>query len=547
MRKVKTEDGVTRQVHTAAEKDAADTGPKEPKQKRRRRPLRTTLIVLCSIAGVIALALGGFAAWNAAARANQNAVLADGINLDKPLPAKPAPVDQGPTNGATTRGGFTVTGPVTGGLHGAPFAAYYGDISKVGYVEDEYFLSGVAQHYVPAGNLTNDGKWTLNSGSTALYTTRIIVRRPADPAKFNGTVIVEWANVSGGYDFSGGDPDGIYQSGFAYVLVSAQPIGITGFAEDPKGLKSWDPERYGTLDIPDEGLSYDVFTQAARAVGPDRAGEGVDPMDGLAVKHLIGVGVSQSGSRILGYANGVQPLEETFDALMPTLDAGHGSDFQEADAHAVKGGGSRDITTKVRDDLQVPVLAMTTQSEAAFYFGIRQPDSNVFRSWEVAGAPHFPSELMGVVAGKAERDGMVSSIGGLMNRAKDVDWAPVLEAAYIQVNNWIQGQSTPPRFPPLQVSLLRFTYSNDKYGNVHGGVRLPELTVPTATYDVSLFSGLLGKTTPFDHDRLAKLYPTHEDYVAKVTAAAQQAERDGILLPFRMQQYIDEAKAADIP
>lgn len=544
MSKKKFEDKFVQQVDAATEKGAASAGPK---QKRRHRPLRVTLIVLCCIVGVIAIALGGLTISTAVARANQNTMLADGINLDKTLPAKPASVGDGPTNGATTRNGFTVTGPVTGGSHGTPFAAYYGDISEVGYTEDEHFLSGVAQHYVPDGKLTSDGKWTLELGSTAPYTTRILVRRPTDPAKFNGTVIVEWANVSGGYDFSGGDPDGIYQSGFAYVLVSAQPISITGFAEDPKGLKTWDLERYGTLDIPDEGLSYDVFTQAARAVGPDRAGEGVDPMDGLVVKHLIGVGVSQSGSRILGYANGVQPLEETFDALMPTLDAGHGSDFQEADAHAVKGGGSRDVTTKVRDDLQVPVLAMTTQSEAAFYFGIRQPDSNVFRSWEVAGAPHFPSELMGVVAGKAERDGMVSSIGSLMNRAKDVDWSPVLEAAYVQVNNWIQGKDVPPRFPPLQVSLLRFTYSNDKYGNVHGGLRLPELTVPTATYDVSLFSGLLGKTTPFDHDRLAKLYPTHEDYVAKVTAAAQQAEEDGILLPFRVQQYIDEAKAADIP
>ncbi|MDR0435653.1 MAG: hypothetical protein LBH11_02630 [Propionibacteriaceae bacterium] len=473
--------------------------------------------------------------------------MADGIDLDKPLPARPAPVGEGPTNGATTRGGFTVTGPITSGSHGTPFAAYYGDISEIGYLEEEYFLSGVAQHYVPIGELTSDGKWTLESGSTAPYTTRILVRRPTDPAKFNGTVIVEWANVSSGFDFPIGDPVGMYQEGFAYVLVTAQPIGITGFAEDPKGLRTWDAERYGTLNIPDEGLSYDVFTQAARAVGPTRAGRGVDPLDGLKVEHLIAYGASQSGSRILAYANGVQPIEATFDALMPTLHAGYASDFYEADAHAVKGGGSRDVQSEVRDDLQVPVLSITTQSEAAFLFSMRQPDSNVYRSWEITGAPHFPSGLMANVANMLTRDGIASSITDLANRPKDVNWQPVLEAAYVRVDEWIRGEAVPPRFPPLQISLLRFTYSTDTYGNANGGLRLPEITVPSATYDVSIFGGLIGSTIPFDHDRLAKLYPTHENYVAEVAAAARQAEKDGILLPFRVQQYIDEATAADIP
>ena len=37
---------------------------------------------------------------------------------------------------------------------------------------------------------------------TADYTNRAIVRRPADPAKFNGTVLVEWLNVSGGADLA---------------------------------------------------------------------------------------------------------------------------------------------------------------------------------------------------------------------------------------------------------------------------------------------------------------------------------------------------------
>ena len=32
------------------------------------------------------------------------------------------------------------------------------------------------------------------------YKTRVIVRRPADPAKFNGTLAAEWYNVTTGQD-----------------------------------------------------------------------------------------------------------------------------------------------------------------------------------------------------------------------------------------------------------------------------------------------------------------------------------------------------------
>ncbi|MDR0396893.1 MAG: hypothetical protein LBH66_06290 [Oscillospiraceae bacterium] len=513
---------------------------------KRRRPLRVILTILCCIVGVIVIAVGGLMISTAVARSNQNAMLADGVNLNEPLPIKPPPMDVASTDGATTRGGFIVT-PAAAGERGAPFSAYYGDISEVGYTESEYFLSGVARHYIPEGELTSDGMWTLTSGSTLPYTTRILVQRPIDPARFNGTVIVEWANVSSGYDFSLGAPEGIYREGFAYVLVTAQPIGITGFDEDPKGLKVWDPERYAALDIPDEGLSYDIFTQAARAVGTDRANEGVDPMGGLTVERLVAYGASQSGSRIRAYANGVQPIESTFDALMPILDGGHASDFLEAAAHGVKGGGSRDVPAKVRGDLRVPVLSMTTQTEAAFLFGTRQPDSNVYRSWEITGSPHFPAQLSTIIANTLIRDGIAEGSVSVPDHPDNVDWYPVLEAAFVRVNEWMQGESTPPRFPPIQISLLRFTYSNDKHGNAQGGLRLPEITVPTATYDVSIFGGLLGKTTPFSRDRLAELYPTHEDYVAKVTSAAAQAREDGILLPFRAQEYIDEAIAADIP
>lgn len=90
------------------------------------------------------------------------------------------------------------------------------DLAPYGYVEEEFFVSGTAKTYTP-------------QPSTADYTTRMLVRRPADPKRFNGTVVVEWNNVTAQHDQS---PDWFWsypmalREGFADVIVSAQAAGI---------------------------------------------------------------------------------------------------------------------------------------------------------------------------------------------------------------------------------------------------------------------------------------------------------------------------------
>ena len=68
------------------------------------------------------------------------------------------------------------------------------------------------------------------------YKTRAVVYRPIDPKKFNGTVIVEWLNVSGGLD---ANPDWtlthneLIRDGFAWVGVSAQAVGVNQLRNCP--------------------------------------------------------------------------------------------------------------------------------------------------------------------------------------------------------------------------------------------------------------------------------------------------------------------------
>ena len=110
-------------------------------------------------------------------------------------------------------------------------------------------------------SLTTDGKWTVAPGTApasppAPYTTRVVVYRPIDPKKFNGTVVVEWLNVSGGLD---ADPDWtqthneLIRDGFAWVGVSAQAQGVNQLkcsATAPPSAQCpapGDPARYASL------------------------------------------------------------------------------------------------------------------------------------------------------------------------------------------------------------------------------------------------------------------------------------------------------------
>ena len=94
-----------------------------------------------------------------------------------------------------------VTGPLPGTAPGDPaspdvadtypFFSTPDDLRSRGYVEQEFLLSGLADGYDTAG---------LRVATDVPYATRVVVRRPADPRRFNGTALVEWQNVTAGYD-----------------------------------------------------------------------------------------------------------------------------------------------------------------------------------------------------------------------------------------------------------------------------------------------------------------------------------------------------------
>lgn len=119
-----------------------------------------------------------------------------------------------------------MTGPVTGGDRGQPFAGMTAAaLAQSGYAESEFFISGTATSFKPDGPIEVDGVWKVAPETTADYKIRLLVRRPVDAKRFNGIVIVEWLNVTalaeGPADFMQMQ-ELIVRDGDAWVGVGAQ-------------------------------------------------------------------------------------------------------------------------------------------------------------------------------------------------------------------------------------------------------------------------------------------------------------------------------------
>ncbi len=433
---------------------------------------------------------------------------------------------------------------ITGGS--APFIGAATGASFPGsYVEHEYVASGTATAYKAVGRLAANGRWTFETDTKAAYRTRILVRRPADAADSSGTVIVEWLNVSGGLD---ANPDyaslaeEIVRRGHTWVGVSAQLIGVEGGpvlvsapgAEDlvGKGLVALDPERYGSLEHPGDGFSFDIFTQVARAVR-----EGGPAMGGAAPEIVLGAGESQSAIALTTYYNGVQPLTRAFDGFLVHSRAAVSLPLVAPGEYADLAGSIGNAPTILRTDLDAPVIELQAESDVIGVldsFSARQPDSDTFRLWEVAGTAHADAHLLGPLV-----DGI--DCGAPIN---DGPMHVVAKAALRVLEAWVRSGEAPPVAPRIEVSGRRIVVSGGAThaivrggdGIALGGVRTPPVDVPVDVLsgvpgpNPDLLCILLGSTKPLAGARLAELYPSRSAYQQRYESATERAIEAGFVL-----------------
>src|SRR5579862_7982193 len=272
-----------------------------------------------------------------------------------------------------------VTGPVSGGDHGQAFGALSADeLKRAGYTENEYFYEGKARAYVNDGSWGVDGVWPAKIGDTADYKVRMIVRRPANAARFNGQVVVEWLNVTalveGAADYIQMQEE-LIREGYAWVGLGVQAAGVN---TPRSALKAWDPARYGSLVHPGDNFAYDIYSQGGQALRHPRD---LDPLGGLRVQHMMAIGRSQSAAFLVGYINAVHPLTHLYEGYLVHSRVGGTYGFPENLRGVVP------ANPHIRVDIDVPVFDLQMEGDyvALRSHLLRQPDSAHFRLWEVAG------------------------------------------------------------------------------------------------------------------------------------------------------------------
>lgn len=424
----------------------------------------------------------------------------------------------------------TVTGPIgNAGIHGHPLWDSSYKLSDLGYDEQEYFVSGIA-------------KSDADSAATAPFTTRIIVRRPLDASHFNGTVVLDWVNVTAQFENAVDTLEAhqlFLREGFAYVHVSAQAAGICCLPELTPKL--WDPVRYMALSHPGDEYAFDMFSQIAKAM---KSPPEVDPMAGLKVRKVIAVGQSQSGTRMRDYLIKVQPETKIMDAFLVHAD----------------GSGEKSYPA----DPEVPTIQLLSEREAT-------PDApNVtrnYRLWEIAGAAHqdfwigyhqIQGSALRAVADTPQQAGSADEelhvIAG--NYGEQIDPAQLacvvqgtqfplrysVMAAIHYLDRWAKAGTPPPQGARFEFDSSG-KLARDEYSNAKGGIRLPPIDVPVASY-LSDLCDLGGITVPFTDLQLQQMYPTHADYYCKMKAATQRSIDQGFLLPEDAQDLMSRVNGA---
>jgi hypothetical protein len=405
-----------------------------------------------------------------------------------------------------------VHGPITNGIRGGAYNRSRFPLVN-GYVEEEFFYEGTA----------SDG-----AGNTAPYKTRILVRRPSDPKTFNGSVVLDWTNVTVPDDTDVSwlpMHDTIMERGFVYVAVAAQRLAIEA---SPIALKQYDPVRYGSLSHPGDEFSFDIYSQAAEAVLDPIVLDDLRPL----VTRRLGVGASQSGGRLKTYINDWAEEAGVFEGFMPQLAAPSG----------------------VRRDL-VPILWLNSQSEVSAT--TVEADSGLFRLWEMSGSAHAPhgySQYQNSGYVFHETNGVVNIYdadeGGAWGYQKQPGDCVVpniynplslYSSALVALDDWVRTAHAPGSMPRADRSggTLHF----DDMGNLVGGLRLPLNDVPIAKYyagtappgsDACGQAGvapLVGSSRILSVEELRTRYGSSAAYAEQFEAALDDAVAGGRVLP----------------
>ena len=430
------------------------------------------------------------------------------------------------------------------------------DLPKAGYVEEEFFLTGRANVY----DWSAAGQPVVKTPN-APYTTRLMLRRPADAARFSGTVIVEIVNSARRYDFPfawGVSHDQFMENGDAFAMITLAQANL-------EGLKAFDPMRYAPLSLANQ--TPEETCNAGRAGGPPQTAPGEE---GLQFDILAQAGALLKAGRATGPLGGfrVQRLYMVaYDGALPTYIAAVHSRIRLAGGGPVYDGyilNRHPALTRLRRcglapaagdprqiirNLDVPLIRVIGQTDILATYAQRREDSDApgdrYRLYEIAGGAHADAAFYPYIPAVADLRKIGSAYPFLASwpfanqcepeqtLAKTPINTHALDAAFANLTRWIRDGVPPPKAERIKIEspgTPQARIAVDQFGNAIGGVRSPYLDVPIASYFTTskgeTFCPELAHTVPFDWARLNSLYGTPQNYRAKVAQSVDRLVRE---------------------
>lgn len=455
------------------------------------------------------------------------------------------------------------------------------DLSAHGYLEEEYIVRGRARVF----------DWGTSRAPVVLaegpYTTRILVRRPRDPARFNGTVIVEPFNQSANVDLPimwAQSHEQLIADGYAWVGLSTKPNTL-------RALKLFDSARYGALGFPNPRAAN--TSCAAAEINPLSQPSTVNDESGLAWDAISQVGAllkSASGARLIGapvarlYMTGqsqsagyARTYASVFARTVATKEGkalydGYlysGSPPWQVPLHQCRKDLAEGDARLITPAVGVPVIEIFAEGDIGTNMATRRSDSDaapdLFRRYEVAGAAHvdpfemrsFPADAdmkraAGRISSDAEPDCQPQNV-----TMSDFPIRYVFNAAWRNLDAWVRKGIPAPRAEPLQLKpdLKRFVpeaaFVLDAFGNARGGVRSTYVDVPTVRW-VGSRSGsfrcmFYGYRIDVPSEELRRAYGDHASYVQKVRTRADELVAQRWLTPTDRAAVVREAEQAANP
>lgn len=445
------------------------------------------------------------------------------------------------------------TGPIPVTADSYPFlAAEHSlvpfDLSKYGYVEQEFIVTGNANVYDWAA----DGSLTVKT-EKAPFGARILVRRPSNAARFSGAVVVEPLGAARRFDWAimyGYLNEHVMERGDAWV-------GIT-MPASADALKKFNPTRYAGVSFanPDPGGAC-----PGAKVGPSAMEEGLrwDMMSQVGALLKSGA----AGTPLAGFRTEALYMTSQFADVVTYLDAIH-SHARLANGRPVYDGyllrnpgapsrlsncgaaPARNDPRSIVAKVDVPVIEVSAQGEVVASQAQRRPDSdepgNRFRRYEIAGASHidhyaydrgFPTFADQTASGGSVQGTPDWPFNAPCDPAIPLSMDPRLKYAYdstlVALDQWARKGTPAPRASFVEVKDGAVVL--DAAGNGVGGVRSPWVDVPAATYfTTSPGPGTcaeLGHTVAFEKSRLESLYGSDKNYQSKFMQSVDQLVKAG--------------------